>query len=139
MQHLTSIKKRISKHKGTETESLFTYLFHNIGLMSLRPEVTSPKKFPHKLQTRSVSHYTCNNIPNGSILVSLHRIDRYIIDLLSTDDLWWFSHCFCGLWFPSPSHRTRTPLRWPTPLANLQLNIVHLSTQTLTPFSGIRY
>lgn len=52
-----------------------------------------PKKFPHKLQTRSVSHYTCNNIPNGSILVSLHWIDRYRIDLLSTDDLWWFSHC----------------------------------------------
>lgn len=87
MQHLTSIKKRISKHKGTETESLFTYLFHNIGLMSLCPEVTSQKKFPHKLQTRSVSHYTCNNITNGSILVSLHWIDRYIIDLLSTDDL----------------------------------------------------
>lgn len=52
-----------------------------------------PKKFPHKLQTRSVSHYTCNKIPNGSILVSLHWIDWYIIDLISTDDLWWFSHC----------------------------------------------
>lgn len=45
MQHLTSIKKRISKHKGIEIESLFTYLFHNIGLMSLRPEVTSQKNF----------------------------------------------------------------------------------------------
>lgn len=81
-----------------------------------------PKKFPHKLQTRSVSHYTCNNITNGSILVSLHWIDRYIIDLLSTNDLWWFSHCFCGLWFPSLSHRTQNS----SPMTNATN---HLATQ----------
>lgn len=98
--------------------------------MSLCPEVTSQKKFPHKLQTRSVSHYTCNNITNGSILVSLHWIDRYIIDLISTDDLWWFSHCFCGLWFLSPSHRTRTPLRWPTPLTQTYNSILYTNTDT---------
>lgn len=39
----TRLQKKISKHKGVEIESLFTYLFHNIGLMSLCPEF-SPKK-----------------------------------------------------------------------------------------------
>lgn len=43
-------------------------------------------------------------------------LDRSVQNWSTID--WWLvmiqSLCFCGLWFLSPSHRTRTPLRWPT-------------------------